>query len=119
MENTHSFLATITADVFINDDDFYFIKNCFESHYDLNVKMAAELGGWLYGFSVRRTPFKGLYITNDQRTVELSKKQIDLILKSLEMHNQKQSVLTRIRFSGIAKQLMETELKINKTLNNE
>ena len=77
MENTYSFYATLSANVFVSDNDFYFIYQCFERHYDHNIKMACKIGGWMFGFRNRRTKFyPEEIITDEDRTVELSNKSV-------------------------------------------
>ena len=113
MENNHSFYATLTANVFVNNEDFYFISECFKNHYDINIKMAVELGGWLYGFGIRRTPLKGLDVTDEHRILELSNRQIQLILKSMEMQRTDQASDIKLRFHKILQELVEKQNSLN------
>jgi len=113
MENTHSFYATLTANVFVGDEDFYFIYDCFQKHYDINLKMAAEVGGWLYGRKIHRTPFEGWEPDDESKVIEFTFRQMDLILKSMEMQRTDQASLINIRFRKILHELAEKQNSLN------
>lgn len=115
MENTHSFYATLTANVFVSDDDFDFIYQCFQRHYDTTIKMAADVGGFLYGFKNRRTKFYPEEEINDEynRTIELSNRQIQLVLKSMEMQSSEQASAINLRFHKIISELIFAQNHLN------
>lgn len=116
MENTHSFYATLTANVFVNDEDFNFIYECFQRHYDITIKMVADVGGFLYGFRNRRIPLIGLDITNEDRILDLSNRQIQLILKSMEMQRTDQASNINFRFHKILQELVSSQNSLNKNI---
>lgn len=92
-----TYLATIEANVFISDEEFDLIFKAFERHYDRTIKSASEVGGWLFGFKNRRTKFYETEVIEDeQRTVELSSRRIQLIIKSLEM--ERSDLASKINF---------------------
>lgn len=117
MENTHSFYATLTANIFVSDEDFNFIFECFQRHYDTTIKMAADVGGFLYGFRNRRIKFYDTeVITDEDRILDLSNRQIQLILKSLEMYRTDQASSINIRFHKILHELVEKQDQLNKNI---
>ena len=118
MENNHSFYATLTANVFVNDEDFNFIYECFQRHYDTTIKMAADVGGFLYGLRNRRVKFYDTeIITNENRILDLSNRQIQLILKSLEMQRTDQASDINFRFHKILQELVEKQNSLNNNIN--
>lgn len=116
MENTHSFYATLTANVFVNDEDFYFIFECFQRHYDHNIKAASEVGGWLYGRKVHRTPYADWTPSDEDREIEFTFRQMDLILKSMEMQSSEQASAINFRFHKILGELSTSQKAINKNI---
>ncbi len=79
----HFFQAVIMAHVEISDNDFDFILKSCRNHYDFTVKSSVVVGGFLYGFNNRRQFSKG-----EDKTLDLTSRQLGLIIKSLEMqHN--------------------------------
>jgi len=116
MENTHSFYATLTANVFVSDEDFYFIYQCFERHYDHKIKSASEVGGWLYGRKVHRTPYADWKPTDEDRIIDFTFRQIDSILKSLEMERSEQASEINLRFHKIISEMQIKQQTINKNI---
>jgi len=116
MENTHSFYATLSANVFLNDADFYFIYQCFERHYDHKIKSASEVGGWLYGRKVHRTPYADWKPTDEDRIIDFTFRQIDSVLKSLEMERSEQSSRLNMMFHKIAHEMSITQKLINENM---
>ncbi|AIX11901.1 hypothetical protein [Flavobacterium phage FCOV-F14] len=116
MENTYSFYATLTANVFLNDNDFYFLYDCCKNHYDFTVRMSNEICGFLYGFKVRRTPIKGLDVTNDDRIVEFTSRKLGLIMKALEMQSSEQASRLNLLFHKVASEMSISQQSINKNI---
>lgn len=117
MENTHSFYATITANVFVSDEDFNFIYECFQRHYDATIKMSANVGGFLYGLRNSRVKFYDTeIITDEDRILDLSNRQIQLIIKSLEMYRTDQASDINFRFHKILHELAKSQDSINKNI---
>lgn len=117
MENVHGFYATLTANVFINDDDFNFIYRSFQGHYDITIKMAANVGGFLYGLKNRRTKFYAEEVINDEsRTIDVSNRELQLILKSMEMQNSAQASSINLRFHKILSEMSTQQETINKNI---
>lgn len=116
MENTHSFYATLTANVFVSDEDFYFIYDCFQKHYDHKLQYAAEVGGWLYGRKVRRTPYADWTPSDEDRVIEFTFRQMDSILKSMEMQQTEQASKIYLRFSKIMGEMNTSQKTINKNI---
>lgn len=116
MENTHSFYATLTANVFLSDEDFYFIYECFQRHYDHNIKAASEVGGWLYGRKVHRTPYADWLPSDEDRVIEFTFRQMDYILKSMEMQRSEQASLINLRFHKIIGEMMSQQNSLNKNI---
>jgi len=112
MENTYSFFATLNANVFINDDDFSFLLECMKHHYDLTIKMSVEIGGFMYGLNNRRT-INYRDVDNDDRNCDLSNRELQLILKSLEMQNSIQSTAIKNRFRNILSEMTLHQNNIN------
>ena len=116
MDNAHSFFATLTVNVFVSDADFNFIYSCFQKHYDTRIKMAADVGGWLYGRRIHRTPFDGWNPTDNERIVEFTSNQIDSVLKSLEFNDTKQGSDINFRFYKIISEMKIQQQTINKNI---
>ncbi len=116
MENTYSFYATLTANIFLNDNDFYFLCDCCKNHYDFTVRMSNEIGGFLHGFKVRRTPIKGLDITNDDRIVEFNYMKLGLIMKALEIQTSEQALRLNLLFNKVASEMFISQQSINKNI---
>jgi len=113
MESKYSFYATLTANVFLDDNDFYFLKNVFANHYDFNIRRCAEIGGFLHGYHIRRSPINGMDITDDDRIVDFTSMQLGLVLKSLEMQNSEQSSKLNLMFHKIANEMAQNQKLIN------
>ena len=114
MENKHSFYATLTANVFVNDNDFDFIYECFKGHYDFTIKASAERGGFLCRLRSRRVKFYySEIITDEDRILDLSISQIQLIMKSLEMHDTGQASDIYLRFNKIHNELVQKQNGLN------
>ena len=116
MENKHSFHATLTANVFVSNEDFYFIFNVLKSHYDITVQMSVGHGGFIYGLQNRRTPLKGLDVTDDDRVCDFTSRQLGLIINSLEMQSSDQASLISLRFNQILNGLLRSQQAINKNI---
>lgn len=104
----YQFSATLNAVIDISDNDFNFILDCCQHHYDNTVQAAVAVGGFLYGIKNRREWSKG----KDQ-TMELSMRQLGLVLKSMEFVNVGQADMLGGRLYKIAEDLVKTELEIN------
>ena len=113
---THSFYAKLSANVFLSDEDFYFIYKCFQNHYDRTIKMSADVGGFLYGRKVHRTPYPDWTPTDEDRVIEFSSRELQLVLKSLEMQSSKQASDLNIRFLQILSELAKNQNEINNNL---
>lgn len=116
MDNSYSFYATLTANVFLSDEDFYFICDVCKNHYDYKVRESISVGGFLYGFKTRRTQIKGLEITNEDRIVEFTSRQLGLIMKSFEMQRCDKASILNLMFHKIASEMAIKQFEINKNL---
>lgn len=72
MESKYSFYATLTTNVFLDDNDFNFICQGCKSHYDSTVKSLPEVGYFLFGAKVRRTPYADWIPSDEDRVVEFT-----------------------------------------------
>jgi len=114
--NNYSFHATLTVSIFLNDEDFNFIfENC-KNHYDTRIKYFTQIGGFLNGFKNRRTHITGLEITDDDRYVEFSFRQLDSMIKSLEMNSCETSSKLNLLFNKVISELTEKQKNINNNL---
>jgi hypothetical protein len=117
MDSKYNFYATLTANVFLDDNDFDFIYKGFESHYDTTIKLSAKVGGFLYGYKFRRTPISDLeVITDEDRVVEFSARQLGLIMKSFEMQSGEQASRLNLMFHKIANEMAIKQQTINKNI---
>ena len=79
--------------------------------------MAADVGGFLYGLRNRRVKFYDTeIITNENRILDLSNRQIQLILKSLEMQRTDQASDINFRFHKILQELVEKQNSLNNNI---
>lgn len=116
MESKYSFYATLTANVFLDDNDFNFIYKGGQQHYDTTVKLSTKVGGFLYGLSVRRSPIPGMDVTNEDRICEFTARQLGLIMKSFEMQSGEQASRLNLMFHKIASEMAIQQSTINKNI---
>ena len=116
MEAKYSFYATLTANVFLNDSDFNLITEGCRSHYDRTVKSLVELGGFLYGAKNRRTPFEGYTVTDEDRIVDFTSRQLGLIMKSFQMQSGEQASRLNLMFHKIASEMAFKQNDINNNI---
>ena len=116
MESKYSFYATLTANVFLDDNDFNFIYKGCQQHYDNWVKLSTEVGGFLYGAKIRRTPFPGYTPSDKDRIVDFTTRQLGLIIKSFEMQSEEQASRLNLMFHKIASEMAIQESTINKNI---
>ena len=81
MESKYSFYATLTANVFIDDNDFEFICQKCKTHYDSKVRILPEVGGFLYGAKVRRTPYAD-WIPSDEDRIVVSESEKAFVINA-------------------------------------
>jgi hypothetical protein len=107
------FQAEILAHIEFPDEDFEFIWECCTHHYDLTVKAMVNIGGFLYGFRNRRS-----FSNNVDKAADLTLRQIDLVLKSLEMYyaNKEQAYRLTTELQAISKELIEVHTETNNNL---
>lgn len=116
MEKGYSFFATLEANVFLNDAEFYFISHCMKHHYDITVKMSVEIGGFMYGLMNRRT-LCYRDITDEDRTCDFSNRELQLILKSLEMQQSDEAIEVKKRLRHILDEMSKKQNRVNEGLN--
>lgn len=117
MEGTYSFYATLTANVFLNDSDFYFLFESFKRHYDRTINASAEVGGFMYGRKVHRNPFTGWEPTDEDRVIEFTSRQLGLVMKCLEMERGEQASRLNMMFHKIASETASSQNFINENIN--
>jgi hypothetical protein len=116
MESKYSFYATLTANVFLDDSDFDFITEVCRNHYDRAVREIVGVGGFLYGFKVRRTPYADWLPSDEERIVEFTTRQLGLIMKSFEMQSGEQASRLNLMFHKIASEMAIQQKTINKNI---
>jgi hypothetical protein len=116
MESKYSFYATLTANVFLDDDDFNFIYKGCEHNYDTTVKLSTKVGGFLYGLSFRRSPIQGMDVSNEDRICDFTARQLGLIMKSFEMQSGEQASRLNLMFHKIASEMAIQQSTINKNI---
>lgn len=83
--------CSFTAEVFclltFTDDQWALIMDHFHQHYDLDLRIAAMVGGWLYGLNNHRI----LSDNKESQELKFTFRQIDSILKSLELDQSEQA----------------------------
>ena len=117
MEAKYSFYATLTVNIFLDDNDFDFICQACKNHYDRKVKNLVEIGGFLYDAGNRRTSIGHLeIITDEDRIIYFTSRQLGLIMKSFEMQSGKQASRLNLMFHKIASEMAESEKFINQNI---
>lgn len=106
----HSFWADVSVEIEMNNDDFNLLCVHSKHHYDISVKGLTEYGGLLYGARNRRN-----FNPNDLG-VTVSSKELQLLIKSLEMTRIHSCVAIYDRLFEILKELMDKRNEINETL---
>jgi hypothetical protein len=113
--NRHSFYATLQAHILLIDAEFDFIFSCMEKHYDFTIKQATKQGGFMYGLKNRRTRFYPEEIIDDEsRTIDVSNRELQLLIKSMEMYN---DYNIQSKLSAILSEMIQKQNELNKTLN--
>ncbi len=112
--------AELIAHIEVSDQDFDFIKKCCTGHYDFKVSETVKVGGFLYGATNRRQWAKD---RNEENNILVLKfRQIDMLLKALEMGNyidmEKAMPITK-RFTEILHKINEKYSILNPALENE
>ncbi len=110
MADKHSFWATLTATIEINDSDFELIQESCKHHYDFKIKSLVEVGGFLYGAKNRRD------WSPEDKEIEFTFRQIDSVMKSLEMYTTEQSYALYSRLRSIIMEINEKTIALNDTL---
>ena len=116
-EIKNSFYATLTANIFLDDSDFNFICQGCKSHYDRTIKSLPEVGEFLYGAKIRRTPYADWLPSDEDRIVDFTSRQLGLIMKSFEMQRGEQASRLNLLFHKIASEMAQKQNEINKNLN--
>jgi len=116
MESKYSFYATLTANVFLDDSDFDFITEVCRNHYDRAVREIVGVGGFLFGFKVRRTPYADWLPSDEERIVEFTARQLGLIMKSFEMQSGEQASRLNLMFHKVAHEMATTQKLINESI---
>lgn len=112
------FQAEFKAHIDITDKDFYFILECCKNHYSYDVQALVSVGGVLYG-AFNRREFAKKHPNTDANIVELTFRQMDTILKGLEMcHTDQANIIGRYIHSILTK-LNEVVPALNKKLQEE
>lgn len=109
----HTFWAELKPCIEFDDVDFDYIKNAAAIHYDAKVQATVEVGGFLYGFSNRREWSKG-----EDKVLELTDRQMQLIMKSIEFDNSEIACRISKRLWAISKELRDKSEEINKQFND-
>lgn len=76
-----SLFAEVKCFLTFTDDQWALIINACKHHYDYDLKISVEYGGWLYGLNNQRV----LSENKQNCELEFTFRQIDKILKALEM----------------------------------
>lgn len=74
------FSAELTASIEIPDLEFNYLYRFCATHYDSRVQEAANIGEFLYGTKNRRE-----FSNGEDKCIDVTFRQCDLLLKSLEM----------------------------------
>lgn len=112
--------AELIAHIEVSDEDFDFIKKCCDGHYDFKVAETVKVGGFLYGHTNRRDWAKEANEPDNVMTLRF--RQIDLLLKALEMGNYidaEKAMSIGKRFSEILHKINEKYKTLNSQLENE
>ena len=108
---SHQFFATLSVEIDMSDKDFNILLQCASNHYDFTVQSGAAVGGFLYGLKNRRDFSNGEY-----KKIEVSTRQIGLILKSLEGNGTDEARYIGENLYRIAMELHSTASEINNSL---
>lgn len=108
------FRAEYKAHIEIPDLEFEFIKKCCERHYDYKIQSLVQVGGFLYGLTNRRE-----WSNREDKVCDLSFREIDLLLKSLEMSRELLSYHISAAFRRICKEMSKQNHEHNKKLEEQ
>lgn len=112
---THSFYATLTANILLDDADFDLLFSGMEKHYDFTIQEATKIGGFMYGLKNRRTKFFNDEVIDDEsRTIDVSNRELQLLIKSTEMYSSNE---LKSKLRKILSELVEKQNELNTNLN--
>jgi hypothetical protein len=109
------FIATLTASVKLNDQEFDLLYHEAAKHYDFEIQFSTKIGGFLYGFRNSRDFFKEA--GNIEEKVIFSERQLDLMMRALEFSHSEPASQLRSKLLDIFKELQTQTVTVNKPLN--
>lgn len=83
----YRFWANLKTIFQLDDATFTLLEDCMRHHYDGTVKSCVEHGGFMYGLRGRRNFKKDQPDDEFRNTLELDSRQLQLVMKALEMRN--------------------------------
>lgn len=107
----HSFRVQVIADIELSDDEFYFLFNSCEAHYDLTVRQVVQHGGFMSAWYNSRA-----LSNNEDKKYELTFRQIDLLLKSIEFIDIPLINVIRSKFKDILDAINDITTNLNQQL---
>jgi len=117
MEINNMFCAELTAYIPMTDEEFNYIFETSKRHYDTTIKMSTDVGGWLYGMKVRRTPWKGATHDDVNKNVEANNRKIQLMIKCLEMSDGELPARLNIMLHKVYSELVQKTNLANEIIN--
>lgn len=109
------FIATLTASIKLNDQEFDLLFHEAATHYDIDIQCSTRIGGYLYGYRNSRDFFKESDQVYDE--VIFSERQLDLMMKALEFSQNEAASQLRTKLLDIFKDLQQQTVSVNKPLN--
>lgn len=106
--------CSLVVFVKFSDQQWNLIMQAFKQHYDWGLKSAVEIGGWMYGLNNGRILSKG-----ENKEAELTFRQADSILKSIELEFDSSACEIRLALHAILKKMNSTYELLNKQLDEE
>ncbi len=107
--------ATLSAFIQITDEDFKLLWDDCENHYDAKIQSFTKVGGFMYGWKNRRD-----WAENEEdKEKELTFREIDSLLKAMEMDYTIPASLLSASFIKILRRMNDMYSPMNENLKNE
>ncbi len=116
---SHFFWAKLEAYIYFSDEEFETLWNASERHYDPTVQSLSKVCGLLYvENSVRNFNYSDELKSEDTflestNTIKLEFREVDLLIKSLEMEHSPKGYALSSRLHKIIREMRDKANEIN------
>jgi len=108
------FFAELKAIVLFSGKEWNWLMLSFQHHYDAELNSAINVGGWLYGMNNMRR-----FSDESDKTVELSSRQLNHMMKSVENDSEAAHVKVFPKLYKIFSALQSKQDEVNASLTKQ